>query len=216
MMETTVLSAENQAYFAIKNKIINKELRPMEQIIEMDVAEESGLSRTSIRSAIRRLAYEGLVTIRPNKGAYVVNPSSKDIKDVFACKRLLEVEAIRLACSNITKEQLSLMNEIISDEPQAFYAKDFIGFLDLNSKFHMIIAEASQNACYVKYIQELITQSNIFLIFYDDFMVTSFEESDAHIEHKSIYEALLLHDEKRCVEEMRQHSDTTFETLGVR
>lgn len=210
------ISAEEQAYRYIKNKIINKQLRPLEQIVEMDIAEQSGISRTSIRAAIRRLGYEGLADIRPNKGAFVVNPSPREIRDIFACKRLLETEAIRLACHRITKEELSAMESLVTSEPQTFYEKDFNAFLSINTQFHMIIARASQNLCYAKYIDELMTKSNVFLIFYDDFMFTSFDESDAHKEHCSIYEALCQGDEERCVSEMRRHSDTTYETLSIR
>ena len=215
-MKTGKISAEEAAYRYIKNKIINKELRPYEQIVEMDIAEQSGISRTSIRSAIRRLGFEGLADIRPNRGAFVVNPSPNEIKDVFTCKRLLETEAIRLASRQITQEDLLQMERLLNTEPQTFYEKDFNAFLSLNTQFHMIIAKASQNLCYAKYIEELMTKSNVFLIFYDDFMLTTFDESDAHKEHLSILDALRLGDEARCVEEMARHSDSTYETLTIR
>ena len=214
-MEKRRVSAEEQAYRYIKELIINKKLLPNQQIVEMDVAEESGLSRTSIRSAIRRLHYEGLAVLRPNKGAIVVSPSINEIQDIYACKRLLETEAIRLAASRITEPTLKRMEALLEMEPATFHAKDFNAFLNLNTEFHMLIAQASGNSCYVKYIKELLTKSNVLLIFYDDFMVTTLEESDAHREHLSIYEALRAHDEERCVNEMLAHSDTTYETLSI-
>lgn len=214
-MKISSISAEEQAYRYIKNRIINKELHPMEQIVEMDIANQSGISRTSVRAAIRRLGYEGLATIRKNKGAFVVNPSKREMCDIFSCKCLLETEAIRLACHRITKDELGKIEQLLYNEPQTFYEKDFNAFLALNFQYHMIIAHASQNACYEKFIDELMTRSNVFLIFYDDFMRTSFDESEAHKEHCSIFEALCQGDEHRCMEEMRRHSDTTFETLSV-
>ncbi len=214
-MKQSRISAEEAAYLYIKNKIINKELRPAEQIVEMDVADASGISRTSIRSAIRRLGYEGLLVVRPNRGAYVANPSLEELRDIFACKRLLETEAIRLASHQITQIQLQQMEQLVNKSPQSFYEKNFSAFLALNKEFHMIIAQASQNLCYIKYIDELLTKSNVFLIFYDDFMLTSFDESDAHKEHCSILSALQQKNENLCVDEMRRHSDSTYESLII-
>lgn len=209
------MSAEEQAYRYIKAQIINKKLLPNQQIVEMDVAEESGLSRTSIRTAIRRLHYEGLALLRPNKGAVVVSPSLNEIQDIYACKRLLETEAIKLAATKISSAALKRMEELLALEPETFHNKDFNAFLNLNTEFHMLIAQASGNSCYVKYIKELLTKSNVLLIFYDDFMTTSLEESDAHREHIQIYEALCARDAERCANEMFAHSDTTYETLSI-
>ena len=209
------VSAEERAYRYIKAQIINKKLLPNQQIVEMDVAEESGLSRTSIRSAIRRLHYEGLAIIRPNRGAVVVSLSMSEIKDIFACKRLLETEAIKLATSRISITSLKRMKEILTLEPETFHNKDFNAFLELNTEFHMLIAQASGNSCYIKYIKALLTKSNVLLIFYDDFMTTSLEESDAHREHMQIYEALRSHNLERCVKAMFAHSDTTYETVSI-
>lgn len=206
-------SAEDRAYSYIKQKIISKELLPLEQIVETEIAFQTGISRTPIRSAIKKLGYEGLLTIKPNKGAFVVSPSAKEVRDIFACKKLLETEAIRLACENITDRELKQMEKLVKQEPIAFKEKDFSSFLNNNYNFHMTIAKASNNSYYTHYIDELMTKSNVFLIFFDDFMSTTFEESDAHKEHLAILQALQEHDLERCVKEMAWHGENTYETL---
>lgn len=212
----TKMSAEQKAYQYIKHKIVTKELLPSEQIVELDICEQAHLSRTPVRSAIKRLSYEGLTVIKPNRGAFVVSPSAKEVRDVFDCKKLLETEAIRLASSRITERELKEMEKLILQEPAAYEKKDFSYFLSLNQKIHMIIASASGNTFYEKYIDELITKSNVFLIFFDDFIVTSFEDAESNREHHRILEALRDHDKERCILEMTKHSDNTFETLVVR
>lgn len=173
------------------------------------------VSRTPIRSALQKLGYEGLVTIKPNKGAFVMSPSPKEVLDVFECKKLLEIEAIRLACKNITNEELDEIEALIGEEPETFENKDFIKFLNVNQEIHMKVARASKNSYYIKYINELITKSNVYLIFFDDFMVTNFEESDAHKEHRRILSSLRDRDLERCVKEMAIHSENTYETLLI-
>ncbi len=215
-MVKKVISAEDRAYNYIKQRIINKDLLPMEQIVETDIAAQTGISRTPIRSAIKKLGYEGLLTIRPNKGAFVVSPSAKEVRDIFACKKLLEVEAIRLACGRITERELQRLEQSIERARQAYQHKDFSDYLSHNYDIHMIIANASGNQCYSRFIGELMTKSNVFLIFFDDFMYTTVEESEAHLEHLAILQALRDGDMDRCVREMTRHGDNTYETLQVR
>lgn len=214
-MSRKKMTAEEKAYQYIKRKIVTKELLPSEQIVELDICEQTGVSRTPVRSAIKQLSYEGLTIIRPNRGAFVVSPSAKEVRDVFDCKKLLETEAIRLASSRITDRELKELEKLILQEPIAYDTKDFTFFLSLNQKIHMIIANASGNSYYAKFINELITKSNVFLIFFDDFIVTSFEDAESNKEHHRILEALKNHDEKQCVIEMTRHGDNTFETLAI-
>ena len=215
-MVKKTLSAEDRAYDYIKQRIISKELLPLEQIVETDIAMQTGISRTPIRRAIKKLGYEGLLTIKPNKGAFVVSPSAKEVRDIFACKKLLETEAIRLACANITEKELKKMEKLIDQEAAVYAKKDFGRFLANNHSIHMIVAQASGNLYYARYIDELMTKSNVFLIFFDDFMTTTFEESEAHREHLAILQALRDRDVDRCVKEMAWHGDNTYETLQVR
>lgn len=74
----------------LRNSILNGELDPGERLMELQLAEQLGVSRTPIREAIRKLELEGLVEMIPRKGAYVADLSIKDILDVLEVRMYLE------------------------------------------------------------------------------------------------------------------------------
>jgi len=76
---------------AIREAIINGTLKPRERLMEIQLAEELGVSRTPIREALRKLELEGFIVMVPRKGAYVADVSFKDIADVFEIRAALRV-----------------------------------------------------------------------------------------------------------------------------
>ena len=77
-------------YHYVKNQIVGKSMFPGNRIIEDDIIRETGTSRTSIRPALLRLKYEGLVEMIPNRGAFVAKPSEEDLRQVYRVREVLE------------------------------------------------------------------------------------------------------------------------------
>ena len=98
-----------QVYDYVKEQIISKELFPGNRVAEEEVAEAMHTSRTTVRSALSRLHYDGLVDVIPNCGAFVAKPTMVDMYRVYAVRRVLEAEAARLAATRITEEALERM-----------------------------------------------------------------------------------------------------------
>ena len=94
---------------SLREAIIQGKLGPGERLMEIQLAEEMGVSRTPVREAIRKLELEGLVVMIPRKGAYVAGLSLKDIADVFEIRRALEGLAAELASERATDEELEQM-----------------------------------------------------------------------------------------------------------
>ena len=98
---------------SLREAIINGTLRPGERMMEIQLAEELGVSRTPVREAIRKLELEGFVVMLPRKGAYVAGISLKDIADVFEVRASLEALASGLAAERITGEELEDLERIL-------------------------------------------------------------------------------------------------------
>lgn len=214
-MHKEQIRPEDYIYKLIKDKIVRKELFPNSPIVESQLAEITGISRTPIRAALKRLSYEGIVTIIPNHGAFISNPTLEEIKEVYECKKLLESSAIKLACVNITDKQIEKLEMLANQEVEVHKLKDLYQFIKLNDKFHMTIAEASKNSVYQKYIYELIEKSNVYLIFYDNFMFTSTDESNALKEHTQILNALKARDIDASVKAIERHNQITLDQLSL-
>ena len=90
---------------ALREAIIAGQLRPGERLMEVQIADELGVSRTPVREAIRKLELEGFVIMVPRKGAYVSDISIKDITDVFEIRRALEGLAVELAARRMTEDE---------------------------------------------------------------------------------------------------------------
>ncbi|SKC72132.1 GntR family transcriptional regulator [Maledivibacter halophilus] len=214
-MSEEQIRPEDYIYKLIKDKIVRKKLFPNSPIVESKLAESTGISRTPIRAAIKRLNYEGIVTIIPNHGAFISNPTLEEIKAVYECKKLLESAAIKLACVNITDEQLERLEELEYQEIEVHKRNDLYRFIKINDEIHMIIASASKNMVYEKYIYELIQKSNVYLIFYDNFMFTSTDESNALKEHREILNALKARDIEDSAKAIERHNQITLDQLSL-
>ncbi|HCP14969.1 MAG TPA: GntR family transcriptional regulator [Peptococcaceae bacterium] len=214
-MQEDGMRSEDYIYNLIKDNIVKKKLFPNGQIVEAQLVKETGISRTPIRTALKRLSYEGLVTIIPNRGAFVSSPTAEEIRDVYECKKLLETAAIRLACQNITDEQIEALEALQRKEVEAHARKDLDQFIEMNDRFHLMIAEASGNMCYEKFIAELIAKSNVYLIFYDNFMFTPTNDSHALKDHDLILKALKARDAEGCVKAVERHNQITLDQLSL-
>lgn len=182
-------------YEYVKNQIVTKSLYPGNRIIEEDLARETGVSRTPIRSALVRLAYEGLVVQQPNKGSFVAKPSFTDLRQVYEIRAVLEVGAFRAAIQRRSDESVLLMEQNMEKQRHLgsiFNMSDYVG---LNREFHWIITMEAQNAYYEKYLNELYNKVGTYLLFWDSSTTNTLSLET----HELIYEAFRNRDEKKGV-----------------
>src|SRR5699024_4995712 len=150
------------------------------------IAESFDVSRTPVRSVLRRLAHEKLVTIIPHKGTYVACPTVDESKEVFKMRRLLEAEAVREACKQLTDKEYSELITMINEEHEAQQRGDMIEVLQLSCDFHLRISELSTNALLYRYLEELVSQNYVIMAFYGHRQL----ELCGHQEHKEILDAM--------------------------
>ena len=100
------LPLRDVVFNTLRQAILRGELKPGERLMEIQLAQRLGVSRTPVREAIRKLELEGLVLMIPRKGAEVAEITIKDLEDVLQVRAALEELAVRDACEKITEEQL--------------------------------------------------------------------------------------------------------------
>ena len=106
-------SLRGRVFSKLREDILSGKYKEMDELKEVMIGQELGVSRTPVREALRQLELEGLVTIVPNKGAYVTGISDQDIEDIFVIRSYLEGLCAAWACRHITKEQLDSLEEIV-------------------------------------------------------------------------------------------------------
>lgn len=175
-----------QVYDYVRNNIIKKQLFPGNQIIEEDLAFAMQTSRATVRKAIARLHYEGLVDLVPNRGAFVAKPTPADMKQVYALRRILEVEALKNALPNITDSHIEKLEASIRAQRELANCYSMEEYIHLNAQFHWIIIDAAKNEYLSKFLLELFNKSSIFLTFYD----SSTDNADSISTHEQLVQAI--------------------------
>lgn len=100
------LPLRDVVFNTLRQAILRGELKPGERLMEIQLANKLGVSRTPIREAIRKLELEGLVLMIPRKGAEVADITEKSLRDVLEVREALEELAVRLACDKIKEEEI--------------------------------------------------------------------------------------------------------------
>ena len=103
---TDKFSLRGRVFHKLREDILSGKYQEHEELKEVAIGEEMGVSRTPVREAFRQLELEGLIQIIPNKGAYVTGITQKDVKDIYAIRSLLEGLCARWATENISREQM--------------------------------------------------------------------------------------------------------------
>lgn len=207
--------AEESVYKKIKQAIITKQYIANSQLVESILAEELRVSRTPIRSALKKLSYEGLVNIIPNKGAFVAQTTIEEYIELYSSRELLEKESARIAAKNISLNELVNLKQLLKEEIESYNERNLEKFIEVNNKIHMTIAKASKNKYFIKFIEELITKSTIYLIIYDEFYTKPLEKLNSVKEHKELYEALKSRNPEKSADAMGIHIKSVFENLGI-
>lgn len=148
MEENQEHSLSSRVFQKIRDNILNGTYKEQDELRENTIGKELGVSRTPVREALRQLELEGLVTIVPNKGAYVTGITPKDVKDIYIARSLLEGLCARWATENITEEQLDELDEIVL--LSEFHMKkegnnNVEQIADLDGRFHTVLYEASNS-----------------------------------------------------------------------
>src|SRR5574344_92641 len=140
---TDKYSLRGRVYNQLREDILMGRYRAGDELKECTIGDEFGVSRTPVRDAFHQLELEGLITIVPNKGAVVDGITAKDVVDIYEIRSRPEGLAARLACENVTKEQLDAIEEnlYMTDfhESRGNYEK----VTELDSEFHELMYEAS-------------------------------------------------------------------------
>ncbi|MEL7567138.1 MAG: GntR family transcriptional regulator [Dehalobacterium sp.] len=142
----------------IREAIISGHLRPGERLMEVQLAEEMGVSRTPVREAIRKLELEGFLVMIPRKGAYVAGISLKDIHDVFEIRAALDSLAAGLAAERITEEELNNLERSLVSVVESAGHNDLNGIVNTDTDFHDIIYKASRNERLMQIVNNLREQ----------------------------------------------------------
>ena len=189
-------------YEELKRQILVGEIAPGTRMMEVELAEDMGVSRTPVREAIRKLEKEGLVTIEPRRGAYASDISIKDMVDVLEVRQMLEGMAASMAAQKVTEEEKLDFVEANSAYKNAVKKGNIEEIIRYDELFHQLIVSYSGNKTLnqlLSQVQELALRFRY--IYYDDF--SRYENMPA--EHEEIEEAIISGDTQKAKVVAEEH-----------
>ena len=140
---------------ALRDAIKSGTLAPGQRLMEIQLAEELGVSRTPVREAIRKLELEGYVVMMPRRGTYVANLSIRDVNDVFEIRTALDSLACALAAERITENELESLQRLLVAIGGQIEAGDMEKIVETDMRFHDLLYQASRNTRLVGIISNL-------------------------------------------------------------
>lgn len=130
---------------ALRDAIVSHTLQPGERLMEVQLAEAMGVSRTPVREAIRRLELEGFVVMIPRRGAYVAQLSLKDIADAFEIRGALEGLAAGLAAERATEDDIEELGRLLVRMSECLDSGDTKKAVEMDIEFHEKLYDSSRN-----------------------------------------------------------------------
>lgn len=204
-------------YETLKRKILTLELAPDQDLDEASLSEEYGISRTPVREILRRLAGEGYVVIRENRGARVIPMTLETLRDFFLVVSVVYEAVGRLAVQNFTPRQLAELKKCQERFRAAVKARDVDSMSLENMRFHAIIGEMADNA-YLKpsYDRLLIDHTRVGHTFYDP----TDAETEANFKmackhHDEFIEAIAERDQATMARLAHEHHDLSRRNMEI-
>ena len=198
------LPLRDVVFKTLRQAILKGELEPGERLMEIQLAERLGVSRTPIREAIRKLELEGLVLMIPRRGAEVAKISEKNLRDVLEVRRSLEELAIDLACQRIQEEELETLREAQKEFAAAVAAGDAMEIAQTDEKFHEIIYSGTGNQKLMQILSNLREQMYRYRL---EYIKDANKRQILLVEHEQILKALSLRHVQEAKLAVREHID---------
>jgi DNA-binding GntR family transcriptional regulator len=196
------LTLREQVLEHLREEILSERLQPGTELQEVALSEELGVSRGPIREAIGRLAAEGLVTVRPRRGAVVRSLSKDEFLELYQVREALEMMAVRLAVPKLTDDDLDALERLVDDMAERAKADDVLGFFEANTAFHQRFFDASGNRMLAELYRQLRGQIDRHRLRSLELRGT-LERSIA--EHKAILRAAKARDVERAAHLVAEH-----------
>ena len=204
------LPLRDVVFNTLRQAILRGELKPGERLMEIQLANKLGVSRTPIREAIRKLELEGLVLMIPRKGAEVAEITEKSLRDVLEVRRALEELAVELVCEKITEEQIQDLKDAAEEFKESLESGDITRIAEADVKFHDVIYMATDNQKLIQLLNNLREQMYRYRVEY-------LKRSDFHQqlidEHEEIIETIESGQKDRAVQVVCQHVDNQVEAV---
>lgn len=198
------LPLRDVVFNTLRQAILRGELKPGERLMEIQLANKLGVSRTPIREAIRKLELEGLVLMIPRRGAEVAEITEKSLRDVLEVRGVLEELAVELACERIGEADIEKLREAAKEFEEVSKSDDVTALAEADVKFHDIIYFATENQRLIQLLYNLREQMYRYRV---EYLKRREVHATLFAEHEHIIECIVQHDKVAAKQAISTHID---------
>lgn len=199
--------SDTDIYERVVSAILDHRLPPGTKLGEDKLASAFGVSRTRIRPVLVRLANEQVVTLTPNRGATITQPTEQEAREVFEVRRMIEPTLVTLFIANASEIDMAQLKHCIDEEEAARLAGDMRRAIRLSGGFHLQIAECARHHTLGRILRELISRTSLILMTYSTAHELNREDATTCgcREHRALLDAIRLRDAPEAGRRMREH-----------
>jgi DNA-binding GntR family transcriptional regulator len=154
------------AYTGLRDAILTHGLPPGTKLPEDEVGEIYAVSRTVVRSALQALAHDRLVTLEPNRSAFVAKPTTVEAREVFEARALIEPKVASLAANVARPKDIALLRQHLAEEHELVHAGKDGEAVVMSGRFHVAIAEIAGQSILTDYVRGLCSRSSLIISLY--------------------------------------------------
>lgn len=198
---------DTDIYERMVSAVLDHRLAPGTKLVEDKLAQAFGVSRTRIRPVLVRLASEQIVTLTPNRGATIAQPTEQEAIEVFGARQLIEPVLVERFVRYASLHDIQRLRDCLLAEEQARAAGDIRRAIRLSGDFHLRIAEHAQHQTFGRILRELVSRTSLILMTYSAPHARERDEATACgcREHHSLVDAIWLRDGPEAARQMQGH-----------
>jgi DNA-binding GntR family transcriptional regulator len=186
----------------LRSRIFAHELPPGAWIDEQALAESFGISRTPMREALKVLAAEGLVTLKPRRGCYVTEVTERDLDEIFPVLALLEGRCAYEAARKAGKGDVKRLQALHEKLERAAAVGDVEAYFQVNQEFHLALQELAGNRWLVQAIEDM---RRVLKVIRHDSLLRKGRVGESLQEHRAVMGAIRAGDPEAAEQAMRHH-----------
>lgn len=209
---TTAKQLEVQRIVDVLSKAIAQHrLRPGARLIEAQIVEALNANRSHVQVALQRLAMQRIVTIEPNRGAMVAQPTAKEAREVFTARRAIERAIVETITPDLIRRHRHRIASHLKGEREATNSSDRRAIVRELSEFHLMLGEICGNEVLSEILNNLMVRSSLIVALYQRNDVPSCQSD----EHQAIITALEAGDNEQAAAVMIEHLDELEQQLAL-
>jgi len=198
-------------YEHIVASIVDQRLPPGTKLNELMLCDIFNVGRRQIGQVLVRLKHDMLVTLHPNRGAFVASPDVAEARAIFEARRAIEGEVTRIVAAKITRDQTALLRRNVEQEDAARHAGRIRDAVRLSGKFHTLIGEFSGNPILAATINQLVARTSLVVSLYENQNTMSCWHDD----HGLLMKHFETHNVGPATALMRKHLQDIEESLDL-